>query len=346
MNNKELSKLRFWDTLDAALMENRYSGERRESLYPSEASTVYIDPKTKKASVVGGCTRKSWYRLMKFKESDPPTVKSEYIFEMGRTIERMITELSKLSGIYDNNSVKFWDRSSSVSGEIDITLKHYVNDEKKYVFVECKSTWGGQLRNGFESGKAKFLFDHYEGRGKTKTFIKGKPKYEHVLQLVTYLFTHKDDPDLLGGKLVYLLRDNMNRTEFDVVLVETDKGHRVMVNGILDGGFYVENIYERYAALANKVNEDIKLMRAGIKKEELIPPVRDYSLEYTDEEIEEMYKNKEISTMKYNNWKAGKTKLGDWNCSYCSMKSLCYNKQQSSLVPAEVEEEEELVEED
>jgi len=330
MDYQALSSFHFWKYLDDALVRDKYSGERRESLYPSESSCVYVDPKTKKARIIGGCLRKSWYRLLKFKQSNPASTKSQYIFEFGRMVENFITDLTKVAKVYDNNSVKFWDRSSSVSGEIDITVKH--PDNNKYIFIECKSTYGGMMRNGYEAGKARDLFDHYKGAGRNRVFVKGKPKYEHVLQLATYLYTHKEDPDLLGGKLVYFLRDNCSRSEHDVHLVEESGKYRVAINGEIDKGFFVEDIYTRYAELAEKVNQDIKMMREGVAKEQLTPPDRDYTIEYSADEIEERVADGRISARMYKSWQDGKSFPSDWQCSYCSFKDLCWGnraKQQS-----------------
>ena len=51
---------------------------------------------------------------------------------------------------------------------------------------------------------------------------------------------------------------------------------------------------------------------------EILPP-RDYKLKYTDSAIEAMYLAKEISTFKYNKWKADTSlnAFGDWQCTYC-----------------------------
>lgn len=325
MNHKLLQSFKFWDKIDTVMGKERYSGERRTSLYPSEASTVIIDPKTKKAKIIGGCNRKSWYRLMKFEQSEPITVKTEYTFAFGNMIENFIKDLAKEAGIYNNGSVKFFDRSSGVSGEIDLVCEIPVDKNKKgYIHTEIKSTWGGQMSNGFEVGVAKSLFDHPEGRGKNKEMVKARPRESNVLQLILYLFTHKDDEDLIGGKLIYLLRDNFNRTEFDVTIEQQPNGkHRAMINGEIEESFYVEDIYDRFKRLAEKVNEDIKLLKEGTSKEDLVPPERDYMIEYDDATAKDRFEDGSITKTKYDNHLKGK-KTGDWNCSYCSFKSRCW----------------------
>lgn len=328
MNYQELSQIRIWNKLDEQINKQRFTGQRRFSLYPSEASVVYRDEETGKAKIWGTCMRKAWYRLMKFPESDPPSVKAKYIFAFGNMIESFVVDLLKQAGLYNNNSVKFFDFESTVSGELDIVASVPVNNEEKYIILEMKSTWGGRISNGYESGSAKHLFEHYEGRGRNRHLVKGFPKENNLLQLLIYLYEFKDDPNLLGGKLLYLLRDNMNRTEFDVTIQydKTYKKYRPVVNGEIIKGFFVEDIFDRYEYLLNRIKNDLQLIKDGkVTKNELEPPGREFILEYTDDDVEERYENGEISTTKYNNYKKGKAKLGDYQCSYCSYRSLCYN---------------------
>jgi CRISPR/Cas system-associated exonuclease Cas4 (RecB family) len=325
MNEQLLQSFNFWRMLDEEMMRSRFSGERRASLWPSESSVVATDPETGRKYIIGGCMRKSWYRLMQFPESNPRSVKSQYTMELGRRIEQMITDLAKMAGIFNNNSVKFWERSSSVSGEIDVVVQLPV-DRTKYVFLEIKTSWGGNIKNGYETGKAKSLFDHFEGRGRNRRLVRGRPKMEHVLQLAIYLYVHKDDPNLVGGKLVYMLRDNLNRTEFNITLRQEEDKHRVVINGEVDRSFYVEDIFARFRQLIQYVNESVNLMKNNyVPKDELVPPPRDFSLEYTAEEVENLKRNGLITDASYRLYRQGKKKLGDWQCSWCSYKNLCYN---------------------
>ncbi len=335
MNYEKLKQFRFWDACDESLTGSRYSGERRNSLYPSESGVTAIDPKTKKAEVLGTCFRKGWYRLMGVPQSDPTTIKSEYIFSMGRAIENMITDLVKLTGLYNNSSVKFWDKSNYVSGEIDIVVNLPVDKEGHYIFTEVKSTWGGRLVKGFESGSAQELFDRPKGRGKSRAMVKGKPKDQNLLQLLTYLYTERDDPKLIGGKLVYFLRDNCNRTEFDVSLVEEKGKTRAMVNGVVDKRFYVEDIYARFAHLREQVGEDIKKLKSGVPFQDIAPPDRDFSLQYTAEEAKEAFDDGKVSKTKYEDFTSEGKPISDWQCQYCSWKTTCW-----AIQVAAVEEEE------
>jgi hypothetical protein len=283
--------------------------------------------------------RKSFYRLIKMPESNPATAKSMYTFAFGTMIEKFISDLCKQAGIYDNTSVKFWDASSGVSGELDIVVKVPVGDSNKYIIVESKSTWGGQTVNGYEAGAAKELFYHPEGRGKERKFYEGKAKDANLLQTIIYLYNNREDEDLLGAKLIYMLRDNFARTEFDIVLVEEEKTgkYRAMVNGKIDDRFYVEDIYERFKALARYYSEAKKALKDGKKANELEYPEREFSLTYSDELAEELFNEGKISKSKYEKHQKG-YKAGDFQCSYCNYKSNCWNL--NTQIP-----EEELIEE-
>lgn len=328
MNKQKLTNFRLWDSLDKEVTRNRFSGKRRESLYPSEASVISTDPETNKKTLLGSCQRKSWYRLMGYPQSEPFTPKSAHTFEFGKFAENYIIDLCKKAGIYNSNSVKFWDKDAFVSGELDVVVQP-VNDNDGYIFLEVKSTWGGSIQNGEEKGKAKGLFDHHEGAGKYKRLVKGKPKIEHLLQLVVYLYNHKDDPNLYGGKIVYILRDNLNRTEFDVWLEEDGEGkNHIYVNDEKMVGFTAEDIYVRFEQLRTAVRNSLSILKDGGTP---LPPERDYELYYSKESLEEKYANKEVSKTAYENHIAGKYLTGDWQCSYCSFKSLCWNLNQNTL---------------
>lgn len=335
MNEKALRYFRVWDKLDKTLSKRRITGDRRMSMYPSEASVITTDPETGRKDVMGGCLRKSWYRLMNFPKTEPFTLKTLHTFEFGNYVETYIKDLVAKAGVFDNSSVKFWDKASGVSGELDITLD--VSNEpgvlkllsegenSPYIIAEVKSTWGGRLNmHNEEAGPAKGLFDHHEGRGAARAMVKAKPKEGNLLQLVTYLFKYKDDPNLLGGKLMYMLRDNLNRTEFDVVLVKEGDKHRVSLNGEIIKDYFVEDIYERFQWLAQRINSDVsELRKTGKSIKSLTPPDRDYILKFTVEQAEELNTLGKLSDTQLKNCKAGKN-VGNWNCSYCSYKSLCY----------------------
>jgi len=327
MDARELSKVKIWNILDKQIevdnSDNKRNSlsERGFSLRPTEASVVSIE--NGNAFIWGSCHRKIWYRVLDFKQTEPITTKTLYIFKFGNLIEDFITNLFKDSGAFKDGSVKVYDVDTNINGEIDIVIKVPIEseekyDDDKYVIVEVKSTWGGPATK---------LFTHYEGRGSNKHLVYPKPKEQNLLQLIIYLYKQKDDPNLVGGKLIYLLRDNFKRTEFDVTLEEQANGkHRASVNGNLITGFYVEDIFDRYQVILDKLDKDIELIKSGTKKVDLIPPERDFTMNHSPEQVEILYESGRISETAYNNYIKSPTNNPsyDWQCSYCSYKTLCY----------------------
>ena len=55
------------------------------------------------------------------------------------------------------------------------------------------------------------------------------------------------------------------------------------------------------------------------------PPPRDFALRYSDEEAERLNSVGELSKTKFNeHGKKPLAEIGDWNCSYCDWKGVCY----------------------
>lgn len=318
MDYKKLSSVRFWDSIDHELTRDRFSGQRRPSLYPSEASVICIDPKTGKASIEGGCHRKSWYRMMGYKQSKN-TPKTELIFKFGNYLEAMLTDLIKLGYSFEGNSIKFFDPETLVSGEVDIVLRH---PDGGIILTEVKSSYGDFKRRELMGGS-------WYGKP-----LIGYPSTNNLLQLVTYLWFHKDREDLLGGKLIYILRDKMDRIEFDIHL-DTDKTgkHRVFVNNKPDMRFYAEDIFERYATLKSIMGKSFAELKKGVKLKDLTPPDREYTLQHTDEDIETLhgeyefpsYIMRKVSDTKYKAFKkTPSARPGDFQCNYCGFKDICW----------------------
>jgi len=290
----KLKAFRFWDTIDGALTTKTFSGKRRISLYPSEASVIAIN-KYGELQVVGKCLRAAAYRILGYTRK-AVSIKSEYIFAFGHELESFICDLSKKAKVYNANSVKFFDQESSVSGEIDIVLEH---PDGGWVIVECKSTYGYQNE---------------------KLLIKdNKPKDEHLLQILIYIYTHRFDPNLLGGKLVYILRDNMQRQEFDVTIAKEGDKFRAIVNGEVDKRFFIEDIYARFAELKKCVNENFNKT-----PDEHVLPDREYALAFTDAQMKQGFERGEVSKTAWEKFEKSGERCGNWNCSYCDFKDICW----------------------
>jgi ribosomal protein S8 len=55
------------------------------------------------------------------------------------------------------------------------------------------------------------------------------------------------------------------------------------------------------------------------------PPPREFDLRYSDDKAERLFNMGELSKTKYNeHGKKPLAEIGDWNCSYCDWKGVCY----------------------
>jgi len=234
----KLSEVRIWDMIDYSMIRQRFGGSRRPGFYPSEASVIANT--NGKRTVLGGCHRSSIWRLLQAPKTNPSGVKTQYIFGFGNMIEDFIRDKLKESGVFEASSVKFFHPKYKISGELDIVLRH---PDGGYIVTEVKSTYG-----------------YYS----SKTLSKG-PKDDNLMQILTYLWVAKDNPscfagasEIVGGKLIYLLRDDFKKFEFDITMTEEDGKHFAVVNGVVDRRFTVEDIVTRYDTLmehATKANQ-------------------------------------------------------------------------------------------
>ena len=318
-----LSQFKFWDYADHTVAKERFRGNRRFGLYSSEASAIANEDGYR--YVVGGCHRATAYRVLNIPPSNPPSIKSLRIMKFGNIAEEMIREEIKESGIFEASSVKFFYAKHKISGELDLVV-HYPGDLNKYIITEIKSTWG-----------------YYN----KKSLSSGKPKDANFCQILTYLWAGIDDPQtynyasqVIGGKLVYILRDSLDRYEFDIAIYFDENGVPwPMVNGIVDKRFSILEIMRRYDILLQHMANIQRELSALPPSERTVEnslqlnslPPRDYALKYSDDEIEFLHEHGDITKTNYQKWEKDKSNIhnrpGHWMCSYCRWKDICWGPQ-------------------
>lgn len=298
----KLGDLKLTKLLDEYLVNsNRLKVEKEQNYYPSEASVQYIDDNNE-TKTLGKCLRAAYFRCNGF-EASTYTARTEKIFALGKYTELMLIENFKRMGIWRGDAIKWKNLEYNISGELDLVVEDMNNSS--LVGVEIKSI------HGYNAEREVF--------GNSK--VTPGPKANHLLQTLIYTWQFRHDIDYF--KILYIMRDNGKTTEFDVSLsTDLDENdnqiHIPMVNGKPILQYTVEDILNRYKQLDTAVKTNT-------------PPPTDYQLKWGKDKIESMYTKKEISKSKYEKWKKCKLKSnndwpGDWQCSYCPYKDLCWTK--------------------
>lgn len=272
----------------------QFRSKSRGTLWPSEASAEYIDEYGEK-KVVGKCHRAVYYRLTGVEPTNPPTAKSQIIFLLGNSVEAMVTEAWKQMGIWENNSVKWEDKERNISGEFDVILR------------EGDELYGAEVKSFYGYFANKQILGHWEGRGKNKRYIKGKPKDEHLMQAALYV--DHSEGRLSGFKLVYVSRDNCDMAEFNITVDPISKD--IFINGEKELRFTIADVYERYQQMNMFADNNMK-------------PQREFELNPSDEKVKLLHERGEVSATAYKDHCSGKKKYNDWHCSYCDYKDHCW----------------------
>lgn len=293
---------------DEYLTRQKFTTVREKRFYPSEASVKYFN-KYGEQETAGGCLRASYFRLSGEFQAGPPNPRTEYIFAQGKIIEQWLVEKWKEMGIWVNNNIKFINEEFNVSGEIDVLLREPYSGE--LYGIEVKTFYG-------YAGEKEIIGNKSQ---------KGFPKMNQLLQTLVYLYTFRDR--LKTFRMAYFARDSVKRRTFKIELHEEDGHFYPKVDGEVIRSFTVESIFQRYKELATHIEN------------KTIPP-RDYELVWSADKIEKEYSRGNIGKTKYEKWKKGKLKAyeqpGDWMCSYCNFKNICYGV--TETVPEEESSEE------
>lgn len=329
----------FWGILDQSKLHQDPRPANEVSLYPSESSARVVNG-YKDSEIIGGCNRKAWFRnkLQRVQRDKPHqstlvedivqtdfTPQTLWKFELGNATEDSITNESKRAEIWAENSRRFeWNIPMTeedleqygqplIRGEVDLTVFQEPGSQNK-IGVEIKSITGYVGQKQVFGSKSR----------KTGTWIPGKepsPKQSHLLQasLYAYVFCTLNE-EYKYFKLAYLSRENGNRIEFDIdIIPEEDEAkgevkHRVYVDQEpYFPTLYIEDVLDRYIQLHKMLIDDT------------LPP-RDFSLQYSDSQIQKLYSRDLLTKKGKSDYEAGKeVKKGDWQCSYCAFKDMCYD---------------------
>jgi hypothetical protein len=274
----------------------QFRSKGRGTLWASEASVEFTN-EFNESQVTGKCKRSVWYRLKKVEPTNPPGAKSQMLFLFGNMIEDQVTEIWKQMGIWENNSVRWEDRRRNLSGEFDVILRN--PDTNRLFGVEVKSFYGYHAN--------KKILGHWSGRGANKRFIQGSPKDEHLMQAAIYADQAHNDLD--GFMVVYVSRDNNQMQQFHIQVPDPVRKF-ILINGVQETRFTVNDIYNRYELLNSLANQNV-------------PPTPDYTQFPSDMRVQQLFERGDIAKTAYEKHTSNKERYQDFHCSYCDFKDYC-----------------------
>lgn len=266
-----------FNALDPALIKEEMGepyASKSPAVWPSEASALRVDKTL--YSIVGKCARAAYGRMMGFSVTHPADATSAWKWIMGRSIESNLTDQAKMAGIYAAHGVKLFVKDVSLSLELDVITVNPI--DKRGWICECKSYGGYFAKKEIETKNqpklenliqiSLYLLETRTGK-RLKQIInqsladrKVLDKKVKDLKKQGIVFEHRnrseadkamvksmsDDP--IGGKLLYVHRDEALRKEFTIEIFEDfDGSHYPMVDGVPFKVFTLESVYARYKTL-------------------------------------------------------------------------------------------------
>jgi hypothetical protein len=288
------------------------------SFYPTDASMkIKINGYD---TVIGKCLRESYFSMSGVKPTNPPGIRGQRIFKLGKLVEEAEINYYKETGIWYGNNVKFQDPEHKVSGEADCLI---FNEEKDHRVegVELKSGYGPYFSQK----------------------VANEPDPSHVLQVMLYIY-YFDMP----WHIVYIDRGEAF-TAAEWILVK-DKDDRILAcpRMIATGpekwvysdqfkhleNYNIHEVWKRYKILGKHL---------ALKS----PPDPEFQFSYKREELERMNVAGLVSKTKFDRYTkaittekavkqtknkeakgavcdAAKAVATSWRCMYCSFKNHCW----------------------
>lgn len=299
--------------VNPVVKENR-AGKR---LYPSSASVVDGD------NTYGSCHRKEYYKWYDCKEDEGEINADHLLMALaGDCLHSMIGNLLRVNNFRTGLDVvgeehSFYDKYYMLSGRCDLLLRD--NTTGTLSGVDIKTVGEGVMSS--------------------KPSVVDFPKMDHIIQCMVYLdqYNKISDAPFEEWIILYMARSDSWKLkkhphgsmlrdiwEFSVKIDPTD-GHAIIENQhgqITHLSITIDAIYLRYETLLDYISR---------KK---LPP-RDYSYQFTEEELLGMYKTKKLNkgdSEKVEKWIKKKAPTGvlnldkgDSECKYCRLVGTCYS---------------------
>tara|TARA_R100000988_G_C3995898_1_gene165708 strand:+ start:655 stop:1779 length:1125 start_codon:yes stop_codon:yes gene_type:complete len=319
-------------------------GRYRESLggvNPTGASALMKNERGEEV-LVGKCLRQVWYSKKRVPRTNPANDNSQFIFMMGNMAEEGLQDAWRKAGVLLEENAKIraniaknpeTDDEIMLSGEVDAIVRmahdevvdgipRTVIDPSKAIGIEVKSKWGYGAKKVMQGSR-------------DSTYEHGFPQIEHLMQTALYLHTRKAFEDFHNVEIPYFVicyisRDNGLHKSFRIELSEGYEGRIIVkdMNGneikpkvekSLDWGVQARPIELTIDMMRERYLQQIENLKSDT------PPPREFDLRYSDEKAERKFNAGELSKTKFNeHGKKPLAEIGDWNCSYCDWKGVCY----------------------
>jgi hypothetical protein len=275
----------------------------RPAIWPSEASVTYeMDGRT---VTHGKCMRATYYRLTGVEPDGCRNPGLEMKGRLGKKAEQDSQERWKQMGLWVASNIKFFEPDVTLSGELDVVIKS--PEDGKRIGIEHKSYYGYNANKEICGGK--------------RPPVPGKPKIDQFLQSIIYAYEYRDKLD--EYRMYYVERGDGHRVEFKIGLIaepgDVFRPYWQQIPGPYWAFFSPDRVIQPFT-LGNIYERMQKLIM--LIKSQTLPP-RDYTDRWDDDTVEWMYKHNRLGKTKYEAWKKGKEKPGDWQCSYCSWSEIC-----------------------
>lgn len=274
---------KLFDYLDPAIIDDETSHAARASktpaVFPSEASAIRTDRGL--YQIYGACMRKQLYRMIGWKRALETKAESPWKWIVGRAVEEKLTDLARyqsekagIEHIYVANGVRLYIVDFYLPLEVDVIVKD--PETNRGWIIECKTYDGYYAEKEIEKEEKPkvenliqaciYLIEMANG-AKLKALIAESLEERRKLDELNVvkaargeaIFQHRNrceanldmlgklDDGPLGCKLVYIARGSLNRTEFDIEIMEDFDGfHYPVVNGMPYKIFTIESIYDRF----------------------------------------------------------------------------------------------------
>ena len=320
-------------------------GKYRESLggvNPTGASALMINERGEEV-LVGKCLRQVWYSKKRVPRTNPANDNAQCIFMLGNAAEDGLQKAWEDAGVLLESNAKIraniaknpsTDDEIMLSGEVDAILRwsemrtgddgvpRMHIDPTKAIGIEVKSKWGYGAKAVMQGNKS-------------STYEHGYPQIEHLMQTALYLHTRKafeefHDVEIPYFVICYISRDNGLHKSFRVELSDGYEGRIIVkdMNGVeikpkaeksLDWGVQAQTIELTIDMMRERYLQQIENLKSDT------PPAREFDLRYSDEKAQKLFDMGELSKTKFNeHGKKPLAEIGDWNCSYCDWKGVCY----------------------